>query len=838
VRLLTLIGLGGAGKTRLAIRIAEELLSETPPALLNQWPQLGDQSMFYDGVVFVPLASANDASLIAATVAQTIGIREESGRSLEAQVVDWLREKHLLLLLDNFEHLLDGAVFVATLLGQAPNLKVLATSRERLNIRGEHVFELPGLSLPDDTPADTVQTLSIELERSGALQMFVHTARAVSPNFVLSNSSLPALIKTCRLVEGLPLGIELAAAWTRFLSCEEIAHELSQNLDFLSATAQDAPPRHQSLRGVFTHSWELLSPDEQRMLRRLSVFRSSFTRDAAAAVMNLSIEQTLPNAAEVGSPARFSQFSALNLLAGLVDKSLLHHVASPRGARYDVHDILRQYAAEQLELAGEAEAVGEHFALYYLNLLSTHTADLRGPGQLDALKTIDAEIEHIRAAWRWAVAHGERALLDRATDSLFHFYDMRSCFQEGAEAFAAASRALAAEQRDGGLAWVRMLARQGWFTFHMGRQAEARAMLEQSLERLRTLEAKAEIVFVQNYLAAVCSYLGEYRTTYALCQESLDLTRSIDDLYGQQVACNILGQAIYNNGEYATAKQWFQRSLSLSQQIGNNWSLAFSLTNLGNVAYALGEYAEARQLLEEGLRIREAIDDPRGVAICFSRLGDTAVALQEYKRAQECYNQSLAIYREIGNQWGMAAALTNLGRLAFAQGRSNEAAHLLQEALRLAIGTQSVPQVLRIYSLLSELLRSSGEIAWANELAQVAAAEHETLDTCKPLSERILAWDGIVPAPAASTEPKQAKPAPALPPAPNRVPAAIYPAGLTAREVEVLQLVAQGLTDAQVAERLILSRRTVSTHLTSIYSKIHVASRSAATRFAIEQGLI
>ncbi|HEX5688967.1 MAG TPA: tetratricopeptide repeat protein, partial [Roseiflexaceae bacterium] len=477
------------------------------------------------------------------------------------------------------------------------------------------------------------------------------------------------------------------------------------------------------------------------------------------------------------------------------------------------------------------------FAHYYIEVLRARTDDLLGPGLLDALNTIHSEIEHVRAAWRWAAARNDRALLDRASESLFHFYDMRSWFQEGAEMFALASRALAAEQTDGGLTWARVRARQGWFTFHMGRQSEAKAIFEQSLERMRALNAPAEMVFVLNYLAAVCSYLGDYRATYALCEESMDLSQSLSDVYGRQVASNILGQALYSNGDFANAKQWFQQGLALSKQIGNQWSQAFSLANLGNVAYALGEYTEARRLLEEGLHIRRAIGDSRGVAICFNRLGDTAVALHEIDQAKERYTQSLALYREIGNQWGRAATLANLGRLARMQGHLGEATRLLQDALRLALNTQSVPQVSAIFMAFADLLRDHGENAWADELSHFATGEHETLDACRPHAARILEWTGAQNEDSVGSAHRKA-PAAARPSTSERAPATEVPAGLTPREVQVLQLVAQGLTDAQVAERLILSRRTVSTHLTSIYSKIQVASRSAATRYAVEHGLI
>jgi predicted ATPase/DNA-binding CsgD family transcriptional regulator len=798
VRLLTLIGPGGAGKTRLGLQVAEDLLGE-----------------FADGVFFVSLTPISDPKLVAAAIAQRLGIRESHGRSLGDLVQDWLREKQVLLLLDNFEQVPVGALFISSLIAEAPALKVIVTSRVRLNVRGEQVFELAGLSCPPNEQVAAEQALN----QYGAVQLFVQTAHTLTPAFALSAETAPAIIRICRLIEGLPLGIELAANWTRFLSCAEIAHEIAQNLDFLNTTTQDMPERHQSLRAVFAHSWELLTAAEQQALRRLALFRGSFTREAAAAV--------------AGAP--------LPLLAALVDRSLVRRVIADgngAGARYEVHEILRQYAAEELERAGETTATAQRHMAYYATLLEERAADLRGPRQIAALAAIGAEIEQIRAAWRWAVAHADDDAIGRAADSLFHFYDMRSWFQEGAEAFGGATRALAPADPDdtGALAWARALARQGWFTFHLGRQPEAKSMLEQSLSCLRALDARAEMVFALNYLAAVCSYLGEYRLTYALCDESLELTQALDDLYGQGVACNILGQTVYARGEYAVAKAWFERSRALGQEIGNRWSIAFSLTNLGNVDYALGEYAEARQLFEESLRIREETGDLRGVASCFNRLGDTAVALSDYDQAEDRYGRSLAIFREIGNQWGMASSLINLGRLASKHERYGAAARAFQEALRLAIGTQATPQIMAIFSCFADLLRRGGEAAWANELAQFAATEPESVAACLPHAERLLAWQAGDSAIERSVGAQRGAAGPHSP-AGRALPAA-YPGGLTAREVDVLRLVAQGLTDAQVAEKLIVSRRTVSTHLTSIYSKLHVASRSAATRFAVEQGLV
>jgi predicted ATPase/DNA-binding NarL/FixJ family response regulator len=802
-RLVTLTGVGGVGKTRLALQAAHALV-----------PTTGQTSPFAQGVYLVPLPALSRAEtledVLATAIAVALGIGLSGPEAPAVQVRQYLREKALLLLLDGADHLTAAAPFIAALLADAPGLKVLTTSRERLNLRGERVIELGGLSVPPHDRSRGAQPP----EHYSAIQLFVEIAHALAPDFALTTETAPAVIRICRLVAGLPLGIELAASWTRFLTAAEIADEIAQSVDFLAGATKDMPARQQSMQA----------------LRRLAVLRGSFTREAAAAV------------AEVPLP----------MLATLVNKSLLRGVALAAGGgamRFELLEVLRGYAAEQLELAGEAATTAARHAAYYLAFLAAHTADLRGANQRAALAAIGSEIEQVRAAWRWAVAAADAAGITRAADSLFHIYDMRSWFGEGADMFRAAAEALSGratsrdQERGAALAYAKVLARQGWFTFHLGRQREARALLEQSLAALRAIGAGAEMIFALNYLAVVCAYLGEYEQTQTLCDESLAITQATGDVYGRAVACNILGQAAYDRGDFATARLWSQQSLAIEQQIGNRWSMAYSLTNLGNVAAAMSDYTEARQLFTQSLRIREEIGDVRGVALCFIRLGDAAVGLGDSAEARARYEQGLALFHEIGNRWGMAAALIDLGQVALARQQSAAATRLFQEALRLAMEIGSAPQVATALAACAALARRAGDAAWADELAQLGA-DAAASDAGQLQIARLLAWSWPVSAGQTMTL-EQAMSAlrddvEAAPPARVRgaAPHAAYPGGLTAREVEVLQLVAQGLTDAQVAEKLVLSPRTVSTHLTAIYGKLEVNSRSAATRFAVEHGLV
>jgi predicted ATPase/DNA-binding CsgD family transcriptional regulator len=816
-RLLTVVGAGGIGKTRLALQATRALLQ--PPA---------GEPLFAHGVFYAPLAGLVAQGPLDETFANTLaasaGLALSGPEPASAQLHGFLRGKSALLVLDNFEHVLEAAPLVASLLGAAPQLKALITSRERLNLSGERVFALGGLRFPI---AETEEPSGYD-----AVRLFLQAARAVSPALAPDRDTLAAAARICRLVDGSPLGIELAAAWTRLLAPAEIAAEIARSLDFLEGGARDAPSRHRSLRAVFDYSWSQLAADEQRMLRRLAVFRGSFTLAAAAAVAgNAPFDGNTPGAA-----GRAGTLETLRLLAALIDKSLLRRGSgSGEATRYELAEVLRQYAAERLAEAGDAEDAAARHAHYYLSWLAGQRAALRSAGQGVALAEAGAEADQLRAAWQYAVGHGDARLLDAAVGALFHCYDMRCWFREGAEIFGAAARALEqqpAERRT----WARLLARQGWFSFYLGRQNEARTMLATALETLRSHGQPSDLVFPLNYLAAVCFYLGDYDQTEALCHESLAMTRQIGDVYGRAVACNILGQMVFERGEYAAAREWCRQSLAIERQIGNNWSMGFSLATLGKVASMLGEHAEARRLLQESLRIREAMGDPRGVALCLLRLGDTAVALKEHGQARADFTRALELFREIGNTWGEAAALVQLGRLASASAPA-AATRLLQEALRLALATGSAPQAAEVCGALVPLMRRAGEDAWSDEIESLAA-ERPPLDELRPHASRLLAWwwpgepmPSVAEALAALDTPP--RPAPPIPPAGR----AGHPGGLTAREVEVLRLVAQGLTDAQVADRLVLSPRTVSTHLTSIYGKLQISSRAAATRFALENGL-
>jgi len=383
-QLLTLVGPGGMGKTRLALQAAARCVE----------PEVAFDTDFMDGVFFVPLAAGMESgahSTLIAALADALSFSFQGPVHPQAQLLNYLREKKMLLVLDNFEHLVAEARQLGDILRLAPGIKLLVTSRVRLNLREEWALEVEGLAYPE---AGDAGLPGAAIEDYSALALFVQQARRLRLGFTLGPADIPSLVRICQLVEGVPLGIELAASWLRVLSCAEIAAEIEQGLDFLTSAFQNVAERHRSLRAVFEHSWNLLSPPEQVLFRQLSAFRGGFQREAAAAIVGAS----------------------LPMLAGLADKSLLRRTAS---GRYEVHELLRQYAQEKLRLIPEEhERVHDHHCRYYAELLSQHQSQLKGENSLAALAALSVERENVRAGWNWAVEHRKVAELNQFMDCL------------------------------------------------------------------------------------------------------------------------------------------------------------------------------------------------------------------------------------------------------------------------------------------------------------------------------------------------------------------------------------------------------------------------------------
>ncbi len=718
-RLLTLVGTGGIGKTRLALQAAE-----------NQ------RRAFLNGVHFIPLAAVGEPDALVFAIADGLRFSFYSQEPPPSQLLSYLREKELLLVLDNFEHLLDGAKLVADILQAAPQVKILVTSRERLNLRWEWLLDVRGLPYPPETGAAREND-------AGAMQLFAQSAARVRPDFSMAADRANAA-RICRLVEGMPLAIELAAAGLRSRSSREIAAEIERNLDLLATAMRDAPARHRSVRAAFDSSWQSLTPAERDAFCRLSVFRGGFSYEAAWQITGASR-------------------AALDALTA---KSLLRQSAS---GRYGMHNLLRQYAAEALASSPrQRETLSRHSA-YFAAFLRQRENALRGERQKETLAEIGKEIENVRAAWRVALAECDCTAVAQSLEGLFRFYDIRSWLQEGKDAFERAATALRGKSGDEVLL-AKTLARQGSFCFRLGLYEQARELAQESAALLRRRGEGREEAFALQILGATADERGDYAAARTHFQASQTLYQAAGDRWGMAAAHEHLGdvarmvgdyetarreyeqsQALFQaigdrdriagafnslgsiagtQGDYERAQGYFEQSLAVCRELGDRFGIVSASHNLSNVAYLQGDYERAKQLREETLRLCREIGFRWGVASTLRHLGDAHRRLGAYDEARRLYEEGLTLQSEIGHQRDVALTLDSLGSLAQAAGERAEARAYYRQALQTAMEIESPPVALAILQGWGELLAQEGKPAQALELLTFVfhhpAAESQT----------------------------------------------------------------------------------------------------------------
>ncbi len=647
-RLVTILGPGGAGKTRLALQVAAERMDAFP-----------------DGAYMVHLAPVSSAESLVSTIADAIGLRLSGQGNAEEQLVRYLRDKQMLLIMDGFEHLVGSARLLSEILSNAQSVRVLITSRYRIKIHAEAIHELRGLVSP---PRDAHSAV----ENYEAVRLFVHCARRVLPDFPRSEEEKHAVARICRFVDGIPLGIELAAVWVRTLSCKEIAREIERSADFLVATDPGMTDRHRSLRAVFDQSWSHLSPAESDTFKRLAIFKGGFRRPAAEHVAGASLRH----------------------LSSLLDRSLLQRHTD---GRYHLQEVVRQYAMDRLEQdPRQLRRVRALHSEYYAGFLRERCEDLQAGRQAEALREIGEEIENVRASWDWAVADAALGTISEATDGLYLFYHMQSWFEEGREALARAARALrqakaADSGREAALVLARVLARQGRFSFRLSDYEEARRLLEKSLALLRELRADDEVACSLEWLGANALYVGEHAEAKRLLEESTQLATRIGNQHRIASSLNDLGHVSYVLGSFEEARRLFARSLEIRTSLGDRYGLAAVLNNLGSATFSLGKYPDAQALYHKSIEIRREIGDRSGTALTLLNLGMIAGELGDYEGARRHFLESLAIYEDIGELRGKAYCLDNLGFCYLLLGARGEAGRLFEEGLmiRRDIGERS-----------------------------------------------------------------------------------------------------------------------------------------------------
>jgi predicted ATPase/DNA-binding CsgD family transcriptional regulator len=792
-RLVTLVGPGGCGKTRLALQMAHDLAAA------------GD-----DSICWVDLAPLADPALVAQTVAASLGIAEQPDTPIAQTLCEGLRARSVLLILDNCEHLIAACANLAEqALQSCPHVRVLITSREALNVAGEMIWPVTGLALPDAFLLPSLDGL-LEYE---AVRLFVARAVAVQPTFTPLQDDLLPLTHICLRLDGIPLAIELAAARVRVLSLGEIDERLDDATRLLTSGSRKASPHQRTLRASLDWSYNLLTPDERTFLRCLSVFAASWDLPAAELVT-----------AGVISPSA----DPLDLLARLIEKSLVLRLEGSGGTRYRLQEVVRQYAWSLVVDLDEEEMLRARRRSWCLALVEQASTALVSPDPSAWLDRLEMAHDDIRAALRWSLLRNEGEVALDLAAPIWRFWLFRGYLSEGRRWLEEALAATGADGITPSRAEAALGA--GVLANFQADYDRARELCEMCIEYSTTLADRRRVGFGLLTLANVKSEMGDYEVAARTYEESLAALRDQNDHRATAMALGELSLALLYLGEADRAEEASQKSIAMYHLTNNRQGLAGSLTDLAIILLARQEYERAYELCTESLAIRRALGDKGGCAHTLMVLAWVATAQGKLPQAIIACKESLAIREATGDRKGIAQALEGLARIANIAGDPTGAVRLLSAASRLRAGAGSLPapteraEIERVAAQLrSQLGESAFDSAWSEG---TAASSQRTMDEARTFN----IFD------AADT--------PGAPDAPDT--AAVKPGstqvadtfGLTAREREVLQLVTQGLTYAQMAEQLIISPRTVDTHLRSIYGKLGVTSRSAATRVALENRLI
>jgi serine/threonine protein kinase/tetratricopeptide (TPR) repeat protein len=671
-RLVTVLGAGGVGKTHLSLFIARRWQARAPGSC-----------------AVVPLAGV-DERFLPTTIAETLGFTFGGWRDPTEQLIDHLRDKRLLLVLDNFEHLASAAPFLANLLAHTTDVRYLVTSRERLALRDETVFEIGGLRLtPEEGSAEV----------SDAAQLFLHAAARVRPRFRPTPSDITSIHRICRLLDGMPLGIEMAAALLRVLECEGIVLELERSFDALEAGVRDVPDRHRTLRAVFEYSWNLIEEEQREGLCRLALFRGEFDHDAAREVADVS----------------------LHVLAALTDASLLRRAAS---GRLVIHPVFRQYAEEHLrERSDAARLATDRYIRFFARLMRSRGQALRSSSHASAIAAIADEIADFRAAWSAAVASSDETALRDLVDGLFQVYDLRGWYREGQvvidDAMTRASLST--------FMLAKLLAYRARFSFQLSQFSDALELARRSHRHFQALGAEREAADALLHQARVHFRGGRFDEAEGAITRALQAYASDDALHERAMALDDLGCVLAVQGRTSDAEEALRVSLALFQQAGNLWGEAKVLNNLGGVLDGPNRHAESMALFERALRINQRLGDRRDLSVSLHNVARCAHLLGNASQARSCAEASLEIARDLGAPLDISTTLGLLGEIETYAERFEEAFRCYQEALAIAntVGADSL--ALQHVLDIGRLLLHMGYPAAAIEPLSLAAS-HPAVD--------------------------------------------------------------------------------------------------------------
>jgi len=870
VRLVTLTGPGGVGKTHLALVVASTV-----------------REVFPDGVAFVSLAPIRDAAMVLPTIAQALGLREAGGWSRQEHLQAFLRDKQLLLFLDNFEQVVEAAPLLVGLLQTCPQLHLLVTSRIVLRTSGEHTFPVPPLALPNLANLDHFSSSDL-LAQSAAVALFLQRSQAVRPDFQLTPANAEAIANICIRLDGLPLAIELAAARVQLLSPSTLLSRLSQRLHLLTGGPRDVPERQQALRQTIQWSYDLLRTEEQQFFQQLSVFIGGCTLETAETVTQALQQITCSAALDV-----------MKVVSSLIDQSLLTSTGQEgHEPRLTMLETIREYGLGVLEASGDIDAVRSIHATYYLQLAEEAASHLKGRQQVVWLGRLEQEHANLRAALAWFLERQETALALRLCCALGRFWDLRGYCSEGRHSFAAAfalPQTAVAE-----VLQVKALRCAGELAYSQDDRAAARPLFEKSLSLAQEL-ADADALLATQASLWLLEAQEDFLAARQLSEENVTRAFQLLDKWGQARLLEKLAHIAMQHREIDRAVSLAEESLALARTLGDRSLVARALHRLSVIARVQGNVTQVALLIQECLLLGQELDDKAVIALSYQSLGYLAYYQGELQQATVYYQTSLALARELGNKTRIAVELNNLGNMALRHGNLAQAEALTRESL--ALTREMGDQVSTAHTLhtLGDIAWHQGEItraiAWFQEglplalsqkqgdsllvgwyllgFAHVAAtlgqprraaclfgAAEVWLDVTRNMdpSERAMyeqevatlrtklgeatflaAWNmgqALSPEQALALSEDTPIPTSSVAQSSSAQSVAAFPDTLTAREVAVLRLVAAGLTNVQIAEQLIISPLTVNAHLRSIYNKIDVTSRASATRYALEHSLL
>ena len=828
VRMLTLTGAPGVGKTRLALALGSDVLEE-----------------FTHGVCFVSLAPISDPDLVISTIAHALGLQEYGKRPLFDYLSAFLRTKQLLLLLDNVEQVLPTAPLLADLLMACPELKILVTSRAVLHLEGEYVYKVPPLAVPDVQHLQAPDTLS----QVASVALFVDQVQANQSDFELTGDNAAAIAEICVLLDGLPLALVLAAARIKVLSPRTLLERLSQSFKVLTGGRRDTSAHQQTLRATITWSYNLLSTEEQSLFRHLCTFVGGCTLEAAEAV---------------GTTARQNVTPILDVISSLIDNSLLVLREQEAGKpRLSMLTTIREYGLEASASCGDLERARNAHAAYYLALAERAELALVGAEQGSWVDQLEQDHGNIRAALQWHLEQGNIEEVLRLATALQQFWFLRGYLSEGRRFL---EQALDARRLDpisiSPKVQASALYAAGFLAFYQNDPGRALVLLQESERLSRHLQDKQGVALALTYLGMIAHNRGEVAAAAAMHEEALRLCKEVGTISKLAEFIGIMGGVALFHGEYRKARALLEEGLALSQEAGNVWITASILYMLGWIAYEQGAYTHARMLTEESLAHYRTLGTPYLFMEALILYAYVLIALGDELPARTLLEEALTLSRELESQDDSARALCGMGHLALRQGDLVQARTHYEDCITSLQGRWIIP---RLKWALASSLEGLGEIALAEKqfawtvrlfasanAVRSAHGYYSPLGMKQPFYDQTIAgaraqlgekafaalWDEghqLTPVEALTAE------APASIPmsGSKTVPTSTLPPhdGLTAREVEVLRLLAIGLSRNQIAEQLVLSPNTVNVHIQSIYGKLGINSRSAATRYAIEHHL-